>query len=87
MDRQTKVLSKKTVSIKELKSKSYIWGEIPVKWKIYIPEKAINLIITPLNENSFMDTLIPYWEGPVKLLGSDKGVGYLEMTGYKKYGS
>ncbi len=86
-DGAKEVLSEKTVRIKELKSKSYIWGEIPVKWQIFIPEKAIHLIITPLNENSFMDTLIPYWEGPVKLSGSDKGVGYLEMTGYKKYGS
>ncbi len=86
-DGAKEVLSEQTVRIKKLKSKSYVWGEIPIKWQISIPEKAIFLIITPLNENSFMDTLIPYWEGPVKVAGSDKGVGYLEMTGYKNYGS
>ncbi len=81
------LLSVKKVRIKKLESKSHTWGKIPAKWEINIPEKALKLVITPLNENSFMDTLIPYWEGPVKLSGSDKGVGYLEMTGYKKYGS
>ncbi|OUX44505.1 hypothetical protein CBE37_01080 [bacterium TMED277] len=86
-DGSKQVLSAKKISIKELKSKSYIWGKIPVKWQVDIPEKSLYLTITPLNENSFMDTLVPYWEGPVKLLGKDKGVGYLEMTGYKKYGN
>jgi len=35
-----------------------------------------------LNKNSFVDTLVPYWEGPIILSGSHKGFGYLEMTGY-----
>ena len=83
----TELLNVKKVKIKKLKAKSYSWGEIPIKWQIYIPDKALNLIISPLNKNSFMDTLIPYWEGPVKVSGSEKGVGYLEMTGYKRYGS
>ena len=26
---------------------------------------------------------IPYWEGPVSLTGSQKGSGYVEMTGYE----
>ena len=84
-DGSKQALSAKEVRITKLKSKSYIWGKIPVKWKVDIPEKAVYLTITPLNENSLMGTLIPYWEGPVKLSGSDKGVGYLEMTGYKQY--
>ncbi len=29
-----------------------------------------------------MDTLVPYWEGPVTVTGSHEGTGYLEMTGY-----
>ncbi len=79
------VLSAKKVMIKKLKSKSFAWGAIPSKWQIYIPERELKITITPLNPNSFMETLIPYWEGPVTLSGSEKGVGYLEMTGYKKY--
>ena len=35
-----------------------------------------------LNKNSFVDTLVPYWEGPIILSGSHQGFGYLEMTGY-----
>jgi predicted secreted hydrolase len=29
-----------------------------------------------------MDTLVPYWEGPITITGSHAGRGYLEMTGY-----
>ena len=35
-----------------------------------------------LNKNAYVDTVIPYWEGPVSFTGSHKGFGYLEMTGY-----
>ncbi len=84
---EKEILSEKKVVVKSLKSKSYKWGEIPISWQIDIPEKALKIIITPLNKSSFMETLIHYWEGPVKISGSDTGVGYLEMTGYKKYGN
>ena len=35
-----------------------------------------------LNPHAWMNLQIPYWEGPVQISGSQKGVGYLEMTGY-----
>ncbi len=77
-------ISAKKVTIKKLKSKLYKWGEIPIRWHVHIPEKELDVKISPLNQNSFMETLIPYWEGPVKVSGSKEGVGYLEMTGYSK---
>ena len=84
---QKKYCPKKRIGSKKLKSKSYIWGNTMKLNGRSIYLKKLLTSNNPLNENSFMDTLIPYWKGPVKLLGSDKGVGYLEMTGYKKYGS
>jgi len=36
----------------------------------------------PLNPQSWMNTLYPYWEGPVSFDGTHAGRGYLEMTGY-----
>jgi len=37
----------------------------------------------PLNAQSWMGTLFPYWEGPIRIEGSHAGRGYLEMTGYQ----
>ena len=43
---------------------------------------AIAFFENALNENSYVETIIPYWEGPVSFTGSHNGYGYLEMTGY-----
>ncbi|MEM8665661.1 MAG: lipocalin family protein, partial [Pseudomonadota bacterium] len=34
------------------------------------------------NPHSWMDVSVPYWEGPVRIRGSHRGEGFLEMTGY-----
>ena len=56
---------------------------IPVEWQINLPEKQISVTIQPVNKQSWMGTLFPYWEGPVTISGSHTGRGYLEMTGYE----
>jgi len=55
---------------------------MPVRWSIKIPGKHLDIITTALNPNAWMDLRIPYWEGPVRVSGSQGGQGYLEMTGY-----
>ncbi|MEV8465271.1 lipocalin-like domain-containing protein [Fluviibacterium sp. DFM31] len=57
--------------------------EIPVRWRIQWPDKGYDLHTAPLNPQSWMDTNVPYWEGPVTVRGSHSGQGYLEMTGYE----
>ncbi len=55
---------------------------LPTEWTIEIPSRALKIKISPLNPQSWMATSIPYWEGPIRIQGSQSGVGYLEMTGY-----
>lgn len=55
---------------------------IPVAWRLRIPERDFDVTTTPLNDQAWMDTATPYWEGPLTFEGSSKGEGYLEMTGY-----
>ena len=43
---------------------------------------ALDVVVKALNDQAWMKTSIPYWEGPVLISGSHKGRGYLEMTGY-----
>ena len=56
--------------------------EVPVRWHITWPERDVDIRTTPLNPQSWMDTAIAYWEGPLRFEGSHSGRGYLEMTGY-----
>ncbi|CAI8946110.1 MULTISPECIES: lipocalin-like domain-containing protein [Pseudomonas] len=55
---------------------------IPVRWTISIPDKHLDISLSALNPNAWMNLRIPYWEGPVRISGSHGGRGYLEMTGY-----
>ena len=53
----------------------------PVRWRLEMPARGLDIEVMALNPASFMDTTFPYWEGPVAVSGSHQGVGYLEMTG------
>jgi len=55
---------------------------LPIRWRVQLPSHGIDVTAQALNPDAWMDTLYPYWEGPVRLSGSQGGRGYLEMTGY-----
>ena len=63
------------------------WKGYPVEWKIAVPRLGVALQVTPLLDEQELlskSKIAPtYWEGAVKLEGSHRGVGYLEMTGYR----
>lgn len=56
--------------------------EIPVDWRVEIPDFGLAVDTAAVNPQSYMGTTFPYWEGPIRLTGSHAGRGYLEMTGY-----
>ena len=51
-------------------------------WRIKLKSFGVDIKTTALNSSSRMNTIYPYWEGPIKITGSHSGNGYLEMTGY-----
>ncbi|OSP54524.1 lipocalin-like domain-containing protein [Pseudoruegeria sp. SK021] len=59
---------------------------LPTTWRITVPHRQIDVIVTALNPQAWMDTTPAYWEGPVQVTdaasGGAVGRGYLEMTGY-----
>lgn len=59
-------------------------GKIPTTWRVTLPEKSVDISVTALNPNAWMETTFSYWEGPVIIAGSHTGRGYLEMTGYSQ---
>ncbi|WP_372573915.1 lipocalin-like domain-containing protein [Ruegeria jejuensis] len=56
--------------------------DLPTRWQLALPDRALSVVIEALNPQSWMATSFPYWEGPVRVTGSHTGKGYLEMTGY-----
>lgn len=57
--------------------------DMPTQWRVRLPERNLDVTVSALNPDAWMDLSIPYWEGPVTLSGSHQGKGYLEMTGYE----
>jgi predicted secreted hydrolase len=56
--------------------------DIPVEWRVDVARKGLSVTVKPLNDQAWMTTSVPYWEGPVFITGTHSGRGYLEMTGY-----
>jgi predicted secreted hydrolase len=52
-----------------------------------VPGKGLDLKLEPVIRHSQFDaritTLNLYWEGAVKLSGSQGGVGFMELSGYE----
>lgn len=58
----------------------------PVAWKIDIPGEGVALTARAAIRNQELQTnestRVTYWEGAIEIEGSQRGRGYLEMTGY-----
>ena len=63
-------------------------GKYPVEWRVRVPSLGIDLnckAVLPDQElKSGSGGGTSYWEGAVDYSGTQRGVGYLEMTGYDK---
>ena len=54
----------------------------PVEWRLQVPPADVDVRVTALMQNQEMDVSVRYWEGAVRVTGSDTGRGYVELTGY-----
>lgn len=54
----------------------------PIAWQLEVPEHQLSISIRAAFEDQEMDHSVRYWEGVVKVSGTQSGVGYLEMSGY-----
>lgn len=66
-----------------LKNAKVAGRDLPVRWRVELPGKAVDITTRVLNPNAWMTTRVSYWEGPVRFEGSHRGRGYVEMTGYE----
>lgn len=56
--------------------------DVPTTWDIRLPDRELSITAAAIYPQSWMGTLVSYWEGPVEVTGSHPGIGYLEMSGY-----
>lgn len=60
----------------------------PVQWDIALPGEKMALTVQPFVDNcefNGLETVMRiYWEGPVQVSGTHRGIGYLELSGYRR---
>ncbi|MHA3915102.1 lipocalin-like domain-containing protein [Halovulum sp. GXIMD14793] len=71
-----------TVGLIPLAESQVAGRSIPTEWRVRYPDQSVDVEVTAINPQAYMQTLFPYWEGPISVSGSHPGRGYLEMTGY-----
>ncbi|MNT79012.1 Hydroxyneurosporene synthase (CrtC) [compost metagenome] len=76
------MLSEQDISIRPLQLSRVAGRKLPTRWALSIPSRQLDLTVEAVQEQAWMPTRFPYWEGPIRFRGSHQGVGYLEMTGY-----
>lgn len=88
-DGATRRLTRADVELEPIRSwRSAATGvEYPVAWRLSIPEQALELEVTPVLDAQELDESVRYWEGAVRVEGTDadgrvSGRGYLELAGY-----
>lgn len=81
-DGQATALANGALSLAALAHSRVADRQIPTQWRLRVPARGMDVVVTALNLQAFNATIVPYWEGPVDLTGSHLGRGYLEMTGY-----
>ncbi|WP_426232542.1 lipocalin-like domain-containing protein [Pararhizobium sp. DWP3-4] len=81
-DGKTTPISKEDIRLDPIRQAKVEGREMPVGWRIQIPARSIDITTQALNDQSWMRTSTPYWEGPIWFNGTATGIGYLEMTGY-----
>ena len=62
-------------------------GVYPSRWRMQVPEAALDLYIEPYFNDQELDLSVRYWEGAVRIEGTANGKpiagsGYVELTGY-----
>jgi predicted secreted hydrolase len=82
-DGQTMALDDGALQATPLETSRVAGREVPTTWRLTLPVHDLDIEVAALNPDAWMDTSVPYWEGPVHVSGSHAGRGYLEMTGYE----
>ncbi|WP_296762784.1 lipocalin-like domain-containing protein [Sediminimonas sp.] len=82
-DGATTALGDDALSVRPLATTQVASREVPTRWRVLVREQNLDVTAQAINPNAWMDTTVPYWEGPVRIDGTHTGQGFLEMTGYE----
>ncbi|SFI38122.1 lipocalin-like domain-containing protein [Albimonas pacifica] len=81
-DGAVEALSGPQVAMAPIETARVAGRDVPVRWRLSVPSRGLEVVTAPLNPQAWMGDSFPYWEGPISFAGTHDGVGYMELTGY-----
>ena len=84
-DGSVTTLNPQRIGMQALRRTVVAGRELPLHWRIELPEIKRQFDIEPLHPEQWMNVDFPYWEGVILVNGAgaeNSGRGYLELTGY-----
>ena len=84
-DGERQELGPDAVELEVLRRDRIAGRRLPLAWRVALPTLGRELRIEALRPDQWMDVDFPYWEGAVRAEGKgpgNRGVGYMELTGY-----
>ncbi len=82
-DGRARVLAPQVLALQVLdRWRSDTGVEYPSGWRLQIPSEGLDLLIEPQVKQQLMALSVRYWEGAVRVSGSHRGRGYVELAGY-----
>lgn len=88
-DGSTRLLNPATASLESLATwnSPHSGGVYPAAWRLHLPDEGLTLELTPLLADQELTGVVVYWEGAVRVMGTQagqpvSGYGYVELTGY-----
>jgi predicted secreted hydrolase len=79
---QYTTLSEKDIQMVPLRYSKVNGKVLPLVWRIDVPKENIRLTVSAWNKKQWLNFRFPYWEGAIIVSGSQKGEGFMELTGY-----
>lgn len=77
------------LELEALRHETVAGRRLPLAWRIRLVPLDRELTVEALHPEQWMDVDFPYWEGAVTASGDgpgERGVGYMELTGYPETG-
>lgn len=54
----------------------------PIRWRLRIPDRSLDVTLTPPSPDQEGETWLPFWAGPVEVDGTAAGAGFVQLSGY-----
>lgn len=78
----TRHLTPTDIDAKIIKEVAIQGRNFPLVWQLTLPNHQLDILSSPIKTDQLHPGVFSYYEGAIKVSGSETGIGFMELTGY-----